>query len=94
MEYQLIAERDKKLSAIEQVLTNRGITDIDHYLNTSDKDILDLSTIDHLKEGATMLALHIAKGSKVMIQIDSDCDGYTSAALLINYLNKLFPAFV
>ena len=94
MEYQLIAERDKKLSAIEQVLTNRGITDIDHYLNTSDKDILDLSTIDHLKEGATMLALHIAKGSKVMVQIDSDCDGYTSAALLINYLNKLFPAFV
>lgn len=26
--------------------------------------------------------------------IDSDCDGYTSAATLINYLNKVFPAFV
>ena len=27
------------------------------------------------------------------IQIDSDCDGYTSASLLINYLNRLFPGF-
>ena len=25
--------------------------------------------------------------------IDSDCDGFTSAALFINYLNKLFPHF-
>lgn len=37
---------------------------------------------------------HIAQNSKIFIQIDSDCDGYTSAAVLINYLNKLFPAFV
>ena len=94
MEYQLIAERDKKLSAIEQVLRNRGIEDVEHYLNTTDDDILDIHKIDRLEEGAKMLALHIKNSSKVMIQIDSDCDGYTSAALLINYLNKLFPSFV
>lgn len=41
-----------------------------------------------------MLIKHIAAGHKILIQIDSDCDGYTSAALLINYLNCLFPAFV
>lgn len=29
-----------------------------------------------------------------MIQVDSDCDGYTSAALLINYLYKICPNFV
>ena len=40
-----------------------------------------------------MLVSHIAQNSKVMIQIDSDVDGFTSAALLINYLNCLFPAF-
>ena len=26
--------------------------------------------------------------------MDSDCDGYTSAALLMNYLYCLFPSFV
>ena len=41
-----------------------------------------------------MLIKHISAGHKILIQIDSDCDGYTSAALLINYLNCLFPAFV
>ena len=27
------------------------------------------------------------------MQVDSDCDGFTSAALLLNYLNSLFPGF-
>lgn len=43
---------------------------------------------------AKLLISHISKGSKIFIQIDSDCDGYTSAAVLINYLNTLFPSFV
>ena len=37
---------------------------------------------------------HIARESKVFVIVDSDCDGYTSSALLINYLNNLFPGFV
>ena len=41
-----------------------------------------------------MLIKHIHKGDKVLIQIDSDADGFTSSALLLNYLNCLFPAFV
>lgn len=41
-----------------------------------------------------MLVSHIAQGHKIFIQIDSDADGYTSAALLINYLNNLFPGYV
>ena len=94
MEYQLINPRIKGVSAIEQVLYNRGITNIEHYLNTDDMDILDPSTIANIQEGAKMLISHIAQGSKVMVQIDSDCDGFTSAALLLNYLNRLFPAFV
>ena len=67
MNYQLIAERDKKLSAIEQVLHNRGIEDVEHYLNTSDEDIIDPATIERIEQGAKMLALHIANNSKVMV---------------------------
>ena len=40
-----------------------------------------------------MLINHINQEDKIFLQIDSDCDGYTSAALLINYLNSLFPGF-
>ena len=50
--------------------------------------------ISNMLEGAKMLISHIAKNHKILIQVDSDCDGLTSAALLINYLNCLFPGYV
>lgn len=94
MEYQLINPRRPGTSAIEHVLLNRGIQDVQHYLNTDDTDILSPLDLDNMKEGAQMLVSHIARKSKVMVIVDSDYDGYASAAILINYLNNLFPAFV
>ena len=41
-----------------------------------------------------MLIYHISMNDKILVQIDSDCDGYTSSAVLINYLHTLFPGFV
>ena len=99
MEYQLMAPRiplGGLLTAVEQVLANRGIApeNVEHYLNTTDEDILSPMLIMNIEEGVKVLIQAIARGDKVLIQIDSDCDGYTSAAALINYLNRLFPGFV
>ena len=98
MEYQLLASRipPRELNAVEQVLFNRGIDpeNVEHYLHTTDEDILNPQMIMNVEEGAKVLVKHIAQGDKVLIQIDSDCDGYTSAAVLINYLNRLFPGFM
>lgn len=41
-----------------------------------------------------MLIKHIANNDHIFIQIDSDADGYTSAALLINYLYLICPYYV
>ena len=96
MEYRLRAPEFPIYTPVEQVLVNRGIPydQINHYLNTTDDDILDPRLIPHLDEGAKMLIKHISQNDKVLIQVDSDCDGYTSAALLMNYLYCLFPSFV
>ena len=40
-----------------------------------------------------MLIKHLYNG-KVFVQIDSDCDGYTSAAVLLNYLYQWVPSIV
>ena len=98
MEYQLMTPSiplNIEITAVERVLTNRGmpLNEINHYLNTTDKDILPPSTIMNMHEGAKMLIKHIAANNKIFVQVDSDCDGYTSAATLINYLNCLFPSF-
>ena len=83
------------MSAVERVLTNRGIEyeDIEHYLNTTDDDILDPAIIYNMYDGAKLYAKHIYQNSNVLIWVDSDVDGYTSAAGLTNYTYCLFPAF-
>lgn len=80
-------------SPIEQIFYNRGIQpdDIQHYLHTTKEDILDPLLLENMDTGAKMLLKHLALGSKIFIQIDSDADGYTSAAALINYINMRFP---
>lgn len=57
MEYQLIVPRipqNKELSAVEQVLLNRGIMpeNVEHYLNTTDEDILNPTLLMNMREGA------------------------------------------
>ena len=55
MEYQLITPRipQKNLTAVERVLTNRGIAlaEIEHYLHTTDDDILSPKLIKNIHEG-------------------------------------------
>ena len=96
MRYQLIAPRDEALSAVEQVLFNRGINpkDIEHFRYPSANDLVNPEKLEHIKDGVAMLISHIERNDKIFIQVDSDCDGYTSSAILINYLNCLFPHYV
>ena len=98
MNYKLIepVNKNKNLTAVERVLTNRGLLleDIEHYLNVSDEDILGLNQIDNLLEGVKMLLPHIYQEDDMMVQVDSDADGYCSAAIFINYLNSIFPGYV
>ena len=96
MRYQLIAPRDETLSAVEQVLSNRGINpkDIEHFKYPSVNDLVNPEKLEHIKDGVAMLISHIERNDKIFIQVDSDCDGYTSSAILINYLNCLFPHYV
>lgn len=49
---------------------------------------------DNLKKGLKLLLSVINKEENAIIVVDCDCDGYTAAALLINYLYCLFPTWV
>ena len=96
MRYQLINPVDESMSALEQVLFNRGINpeDLERFKYPSKNDIIDPLKLENMTEGAKMLIKHVKQNDKIFIQVDSDADGYTSAAILINYLNCLFPHFV
>lgn len=97
MKYQLISEPLPIFSSLEQVLLNRGIQDkeINHYLNTTDKDINSYKLLNETKlaAAAKALILTIQQNKTCVIVVDSDCDGFTSSAVLINYLYKSFTSW-
>lgn len=97
MKVKLFSKPIKDYSARVMACLNRGIDqkEIQSYLHNNDQDIYPPDAFDKelLHKGATMLMTHIAKEDDAIIIVDSDVDGWTSAALMINYLYKCFPAW-
>lgn len=86
MNIKLLGERDPNLSFAGQVLKNRGVQDLDDFFNLSEEDICSPYDLDYINEAADMLDKHIQADSKIVILVDSDMDGFSSAALLLNYI--------
>ena len=96
MEYQLLTPSiptKGEMTPVERVFANRGISpsEINHYLHTTEEDILNPELLDNINQGAKLLIQHLALKDKIFIQVDPDVDGYTSAATLINYINMIAP---
>ena len=98
MKYQLIKPINQNYSVIQQILTNRNIPidKINNYLFTSDADVAPPEALgqNKLRQAAAALISTISKQGKTLVIVDSDCDGFTSSAILINYLHDFFPSWV
>ena len=94
MNYKLIAKPNKNYSPMQQILVNRGIDvkDIEHYLKTSDADILNPDLLDNMEEGVKRLVSAIKNQEKMFLIVDCDADGFTASAALVNYIYKVFPS--
>ncbi len=74
MEYQLKTSllppgKQFMLSAVEQVFANRGITpeNLEHYLNTTENDLINPASIKNMEEGVKLLIQHISNGDKIFV---------------------------
>lgn len=75
MEYELIKNEVKGSGVLSQILLNRGfksVTDINHYLNTTNDDILDPLLLNNMREGAQMLMRHVSDNDKTLLWFDCD----------------------
>ena len=75
----------------ENFLKERNISDLPTFLHPTDNELYDFMLLDNIIEGAKCLIKHIENNSKIFIQVDSDCDGYTSAAIIYLYMKKVKP---
>lgn len=98
MKIKLLNEPNRQLNAKTQCCLNRNIPskNIQEYLSNQDSHILsyDAFPVKKMKQMAAILIQAISAEQDAWMPIDSDCDGYGSGALFINYLYEIFPSWV
>ena len=73
---------------------NRGIKDINLYLNLNESVVQDFNDLSRMQDAVDCFIKHYENNDKILIMPDEDCDGYTSSAMLYLYiksLNKNYP---
>ena len=72
------------------ILRNRGIDDYKEYMNLSDKALYSPYLLKNIEAAADLFIKHISSDSSVVtILVDCDVDGFTSAAILYNYIHDM-----
>lgn len=92
MKYIRKTSRDITQDFSRSLLIDRGILkegeNTDWYFKPTFENLLDPLGLDHMEKGAELLLKHLKNGSHIRVYVDCDVDGFTSAALFINYYNK------
>ena len=91
MKVERISNEDIKAPFKENFLRVRGINDIENYLNPNELFLEDPELLgeENCKKAWETVQKNI--GKRAITIVDSDCDGYTSSAILILYMKNHFP---
>ncbi len=81
----------EETNLLESLLKQRGVEDPKHFLNVSEKDVLDGMLLENMDSGLSLLNKHIEEDNRIHVQCDSDVDGLSSAAFIIKYIKKVHP---
>ena len=84
---------DIRKNYAKNLLVDRGILDItdiekgaDWYFKPTKDNLCDPYLLDHINEAVDLFLKHLNNNSHIRIYVDCDVDGFTSAAVLINYM--------
>ena len=78
-------------NCLTELLTARGVENIDGYVNPSKQYELDPYLLDNIKEAAQLLYKHLENDSSILIVQDADTDGICSAAMMWLYIKDFYP---
>lgn len=91
MKYELIGSNDFIFNPMETILKNRGIQDIEKFLNLDESVVHDYKLLKNINIAVKCLIKHVENKSTIYIQCDSDQDGFSSASIIYLYLKRLEP---
>lgn len=97
MKYKLYDEENDYEDVLVHILTSRGIEPeiLEDWVNAEvDFDILEAwQDLDNIGDAVEGIKSAIDNEDDIAVIVDSDADGFTSAAIFINYLYELYPEY-
>lgn len=75
----------------EELLKSRGIENLQEFLNPTEANLQDWRDIENIEKGVAAIGV-LSEGAKVALIVDCDVDGFTSAAIIGQYLVRDMPS--
>lgn len=86
-----LINKDARGDYVDSLLRNRGIENPADYYSPSSNFLQSPSDLVGVERGMNLLMGVLITGKKILIVVDSDNDGFTSATIMYNYLKDLTP---
>ena len=90
MKTRLVNENFKS-DYVDQLLKSRGIKNPTDYYEPGAEYLQSPNDLENIEEAAALLDEIIYHGKRILLVVDSDNDGFTSATIMYNYLKDLAP---
>lgn len=90
MQYRLYKNGENDTSNIlKEVLKNRGIEDYETYLNLDESVVIPYQNLRNIESAVQLFMKHFNQKNKIGILVDSDPDGFCSAAMMYLYMKQM-----
>ena len=74
---------------LKEVLKNRGIEDYETYLNLDESMVIPYQNLRNIESAVQLFMKHFNQKNKIGILVDSDPDGFCSAAMMYLYMKQM-----
>lgn len=89
MKYRLYDNEITTDNVLEKILWNRGIKDYKKYLSLNKSVEISYNKLSNITNAVEVFMKHYENNDNISILVDSDPDGYTSAAAMYLYIKRL-----
>ena len=73
------------------LLKARGVQNVQKYIEPDESCLSDWRLLDNILDGIKLLQETLATGEKILLIVDCDVDGFTSAAIIYQYIKSFAP---
>ena len=96
MKYKIRNKRDLNLPLMELIFKNRKVdySSREEFFNPSANVIQDPFVYDRMMDGINSFVDALRNKERFGVLVDCDCDGYCSAAIVINYMKDNFGYYI